>query len=209
MAEAHSIPTGPKFQDLTGRTFGHLTVVSFGGRNKFGNSVWNCVCDSCSQKKAVGIGALKIKKPAVGPCDCWKSGVRETVEYRAWKSMKGRCTNPTLKAFPQYGGRGITVHAEWMTSFSAFLSDVGNRPSAEHSLDRYPNNDGNYEPGNVRWATKSEQARNRRSTCILTHDGKSLPLVEWAAITGLARDTITARLKRGWGVSDALTTPVD
>jgi hypothetical protein len=85
-----------------------------------------------------------------------------TPEKRLWGHMIERCTNPNHHAWKNYGGRGITVCDEWRQSFSAFLAHVGPRPTPNHSLDRYPNNDGNYEPGNVRWATRSEQRANSR-----------------------------------------------
>jgi hypothetical protein len=82
--------------------------------------------------------------------------------YQAWLNMKKRCTKPNCKDWEYYGGRGIKVCERWLHSFENFLEDVGERPEGR-SLDRYPNNDGNYEPGNVRWATRSEQMSNRRS----------------------------------------------
>lgn len=81
-------------------------------------------------------------------------------EYRAWDAMKSRCYNPKARGYAGYGGRGIAVCDRWRYSFENFLADMGERPSPEHSLDRI-DNDGNYEPGNVRWATRSEQQRNR------------------------------------------------
>ena len=86
-----------------------------------------------------------------------------TPEHQAWIQIRSRCTNQNLRSFKDYGGREISVCARW-DSFENFLADMGKRPSAKHSIDRFPDNDGNYEPGNCRWATKKEQGRNRRTT---------------------------------------------
>jgi hypothetical protein len=82
--------------------------------------------------------------------------------WRVWKHIIDRCGNPDDKAYPYYGGRGISIHPAWAESFDAFLAGVGPRPSSQHSLDRFPASAGNYEPGNVRWATAKEQAASRR-----------------------------------------------
>jgi len=129
-----------------------------------------------------------------------------SAEYRVWQGMLTRCRNPRRQNYPHYGGRGITVCAEWSTSYAAFLQDVGRRPTAHHSLDRIDNTRG-YEPGNVRWATAKEQAHNTRRNRQLTARGVTLPLCDWARRLGVDRMTITRRLKLGWTVEAAVLTP--
>lgn len=127
-------------------------------------------------------------------------------EYGVWNSMIQRCQNPSCRGFPWYGGRGITVSDSWRNSFLKFYEDMGPRPSSSHSIDRI-NNDGNYEAGNVRWATRFEQARNKRRNKRLTLNGTTLCETDWAARTGLPRSTIRRRLKRGWSDEKSLLTP--
>lgn len=135
------------------------------------------------------------------------AGRRRTPEYQVWSNMRGRCLTETHPQFENYGGRGITICQRWLDSFRDFLADVGPRPSDKHSLDRYPNNDGNYEPGNVRWATRMEQCRNTRQNRILTLNGEAMTVVEWAERLGWTEDCIRGRIKKGWTDQEALTTP--
>ena len=120
--------------------------------------------------------------------------------------MKKRCLNPRAKQFEDYGGRGITVCDRWINSFENFFADVGPRPSPEHSIDRI-DNDGNYELGNVRWATAFEQAANNRRNVSITVDGETLPASEWARRTGTNVYTIYDRLDAGWNPQRAVTEP--
>jgi len=129
-----------------------------------------------------------------------------TPEFRAWINMRSRCFNPKNAQFADYGGRGVTVCARWQESFADFLSDVGLRPSSAHSIDRADVN-GNYEPGNVRWATRVEQNRNRRNNRVLTLGAESLPLCVWAERLGVKREAIRDRIMRGWSIERALTEP--
>ncbi len=133
---------------------------------------------------------------------------RRTPEYKAWGSMKDRCENPRCPAWKWYGARGIRIDEGWRKSFGAFIADVGPRPSSKHSLDRI-NNDGHYEPGNVRWATWTEQLRNRRDVVRLTLDGVTRDLYAWAALTGLNPGTLASRVRYGWDAVRALTQPPD
>lgn len=132
----------------------------------------------------------------------------QPVEYRAWSGMKVRCSNPNFKDWHLYGGRGISVCARWLDSFAAFYGDVGPRPSAAHSLDRHPNGDGNYEPGNVRWATRKQQARNwTHRNRLFTSRGESLTLSEWAERLGIARESLRDRINGGWNIDRAVSHP--
>lgn len=123
-------------------------------------------------------------------------GYSDTRLYGIWNSMIQRCTNPNVKAFKDYGGRGIRVCDKWLNSFEDFLADIGERPSLKHSLDRYPNNDGNYEPGNVRWATTQEQSRNKRDNHWLEYKGEIKIFKDWTIQFGLNRGNLFRMLKK-------------
>lgn len=129
--------------------------------------------------------------------------------YQAWFNMIERCHDEQHHAYKDYGGRGIIVCACWRESFERFLLDVGYRPTPRHTLDRYPNQNGNYEPGNVRWATMKEQCNNRRSNCLITYKDETLTAVQWAE--RLFPDNphrIQKRLVMGWSIERALSTPI-
>lgn len=132
---------------------------------------------------------------------------RNTPEFRAWSAMRNRCTNPRNAAYARYGGRGVSVCSRWRESFWAFLEDMGRRPSPMHSLDRI-NNDGNYEPGNCRWATRRQQLTNYSRNRYLALGRRTMTLDQWEEETGIDHRTITARLDRGWSDREALTVPV-
>lgn len=137
----------------------------------------------------------------------YKTAGRYSAEYSVWMNMRARCNNPKNSRFATYGARGIKVCERWENDFLNFLTDMGRRPSPEHSIER-KNNDKNYEPGNCVWATRKEQARNRRTSRFIVVDDASLTMAEWSEITGINRQTIHARLKAGWDEKRALNTPV-
>lgn len=128
-----------------------------------------------------------------------------TPEHKCWSNMLSRCRNPKATGYPSYGGRGIVVCERWL-DFAAFLEDMGTKPTPDHSIDRIDVN-GNYEPGNCRWATETEQQRNKRSNRFLTACGETLTIMGWADKTGLDRRAIEKRLKRGWSPDRTVTTP--
>lgn len=147
-------------------------------------------------------------------------GLSYTTEYRAWQTMRQRCTIPTNQAYPSYGGRGITVCARWIESPANFMEDMGKKPDPSFELDRIDNDSG-YHCGkcedchargvivtNCRWTTRSVNDRNRRNNRFLTHNGETLTVTEWCERVGLPNDTFLKRLDNGWGVARALTTPL-
>lgn len=134
-------------------------------------------------------------------------GRRPTPEYNAWRNMRQRCTVPTHKLWHRYGGRGVTVCDRWLTSFENFLADMGPRPDGG-SLDRI-DNDGNYEPGNCRWATSHVQARNRGSNAVYEIDGVKKCLVDWAKHFGINQSTLRDRVVCcGIPIEEAVQIPV-
>lgn len=134
----------------------------------------------------------------------FKHGMVHTPTWTTWQHMLRRCRDPKHPRWDCYGGRGITVCDRWQ-SFENFVADMSERPEGT-TLDRWPNRDGNYEPGNCRWATPSEQNGNRRNVALLTFGGKTMHAKDWARETGLNYWTLRKRLKAGWPLARALTT---
>lgn len=129
-----------------------------------------------------------------------------TAEYSTWTGMRERCNNSKSAAYAYYGGRGIKICERWQ-KFSNFLKDMGEKPSAEHSIDRI-NNNGNYEPGNCRWATVYQQARNRSNNVMVTHNGKTLCVSEWANKYNMKSTLLNYRLRAGWEFEKAVSTAI-
>jgi hypothetical protein len=124
--------------------------------------------------------------------------------YTIWQAMKRRCYLETAKSYSDYGGRGIKVCDSWLNSFDNFISDMGYRPTSKHEIDRIDTN-GDYSPDNCRWATKKENARNKRNTVRLAIDGVTKPLVEWAEVSGESCGNIKNRIRNlGWSNKEAV-----
>ena len=202
-------------RDLSGRRFGRWYVIEFAGRDQHKQPLWRCRCD-CG-KDGIVYG-LTLKNGRSQSCGCLhneqvaqratKHGGSKRTEYRVWMSMKNRCLYPSNPGYKDYGGRGITICQRWLDSFEAFLADMGPRPegSRKFSIERRDVN-GNYEPGNCYWATWAQQSRNTRRNRLLTHNGITLPLTDWAAKIGVNQKALDSRLRLGWSVGDALATP--
>lgn len=190
--------------EIKNSVYGMLTVIWRAGRDKHGVTTWLCWCE-CGHTCTSPL--FPLRNGRTQSCGCVrrelignrtrKHGKTSTREYHIWCGMKARCGNPKNRVYPNYGGRGITVCDRWLNSFDNFIADVGYAPSEDYSIDRIDTN-GNYEPGNVRWATDQEQANNTRTVTMLTAFGKTQSTTQWARETGIDRRLICQRIALGW-----------
>jgi hypothetical protein len=200
-----------RLDNLTGKTFNRLQVISLYATDKSRQILWLCRCTCKTLTVTTG---KYLRSSRVRSCGCLQreSVTKEinqrqilTPEMIAYNSAKGRCNNPNNEAFDNYGGRGIEFR---FNSFKEFLSEVGNKPTPKHTIDRI-DTDGHYEKGNIRWATFAEQARNRRSNFILKINGQSKPLCDWAESSGISANRITQRIRRHkWCAPCAISIPL-
>jgi hypothetical protein len=193
--------------DLIGMKVGRLTIVKKAQQDKHYRTYYVCMCECGKEKKIAEInlrhyktmscGCLisenaKKKFTKHGDCNVGKM----SAEYQAYNNMKARCYNPSYRNYKNWGGRGIKVCERWINSYEAFLEDMGRRPSSRHSLDRYPDNDGHYEPGNCRWATLEQQKRNIRTNRWFEYNGEKMIIKDWANKLGIDDRRIHSRLKK-------------
>lgn len=196
--------------------FGLITVLSqwVDKENRY-RLMGLCKCD-CGEEKVVRIAHLV--SGVIISCGCYgtyrrrslskRHGHSGTLQHHSWKGMRARCKNTKNTSYKDYGGRGIKVCDRWM-SYDNFIADMGEPPSPQHSIERI-NNNGNYEPSNCRWATKKEQANNRRKRIDakeITYNGVTKSIPEWAKISNLTYQIISRRLNEGWDVETILTKP--
>jgi hypothetical protein len=208
----------PNAIDIANQRFGRVVAIKSVGLDHYNQRLWLCHCD-CGKEKIIKTGALRRKNKPTRSCGCIQRehasrlgrtkethGMHGTSEYKIWKGMLTRCCNSNDPNFQKYGARGISICERWRNSFENFYADMGAQPSKQHSLER-DNNNGNYEPTNCRWATKDEQARNKRNNIIVTlDDGSQLILKDACKLYGIAYRTAYARIKYyGWPIMRALT----
>ena len=199
-----------------GDTFGRWTVIS-GKVRESSKHPYKLLCRcSCLSEKLVR--PEKLRNGSSKSCGCLRdqrltthgmtstSVRKDSHEYWIWNMVVQRCTNPNVGNWKDYGGRGITVCAEWLT-YDGFYADMGARPSLGHSLERIDNSQG-YSKSNCKWATRLEQAKNKRNNRLITAFGKTQHLAEWSRETGIQHPTILYRLRSGWSAEDALSRPV-
>jgi hypothetical protein len=225
---AIAIPANPRFEDLRGRVFDRLTPIEFLGIEKK-HPIWRCICNCGNITVA---RSLALKQGRMKSCGCYQSEIRgaaqrvhgdahypggavkQSREYTAWLNIKDRCMNPDNESYGDYGGRGICVAARWLdgenglSGYQCFLADMGRKPNPGLWIDRYPNNNGNYEPGNCRWATPSQQQRNRRDTVMVRLvDGRGVALADACDFLKLDYRLVRNRMQRGWTFDRAACEP--
>lgn len=206
---------------VIGNKYGRLEVLAYSGHEAHRHK-YQCRCECGS---IIVVERSSLLSGHTKSCGClhnsvrWKNrvthggtirnadGKLHNPEYLAWVSMRARCRTETHSAYHNYGGRGITVCDAWANNFESFLQDVGRRPSKQHSLDRIDNDRG-YEPGNVRWSTRTDQGNNRRTNVVLDYNGKAMTMSQWAEELGMSKNTLHCRLKSGMPLEEALTRPV-
>lgn len=199
-----------------GMTFGRLTLVKRVRESSF--LLWVVQC-SCENKTVKEIQIDSLIAGRVKGCGClreeglrsgWERKIhgqskrgKRSKEYKTWNSMKYRCLSKDER-YKRYWN--IEICDRWKNSFESFFEDMGKAPTSKHTIDRKDNNKG-YSPDNCRWATMTEQARNKTNNVIISYNGKIMTAPEWEEETGIPAKDIRRRISRGWSISDALTRP--
>ena len=198
-----------KFEDLTGKQFTYLTVLSRDYNPKYKRAMWKCLC-KCGNVKTVS--AYNLKKGYTRSCGCKKyeshnvkHGMKHTRIYGIWTGINKRCFNPNSKGYKNYGGRGITMCDEWHKDFMSFYNwAISNGYQDNLTIERIDNN-GNYCPQNCKWIVFEEQSRNRRNTIFIEYNGKRQTLVDWSKELNINPKTLYYRHSRGWSAEKMLT----
>ena len=198
-----------------GDRFGLWAIVAPSAPSE-GLKAFHCRCD-CGTERVVALtdlararstncGCVRRAKAKQSTLNKGKHGFWRTPEYRSWRAAMARCQNPKNIGYARYGGRGVSVCERWH-DFLAFLADMGPRPTLAHSIDRIDVN-GNYEPGNCRWATRTEQARNKRTNVVIEIDGVRKCMVDWCLHFGVPQTAAHKRISTlGWEAVRAVSAP--
>jgi hypothetical protein len=177
-------------EEMTGRVFGRWTVLSRDLERQSRFIYWICRC-SCPAQTVRSVQGTALRTGSSLSCGCYMKecvskakrthGMKRTPSHNSWSQMLQRCHDTGHHAYSHYGGRGIKVCGRWKgpQGFLNFLADLGERPTMAHTLDRHPDKDGDYCPENCRWATKTEQAQNRRDNLFITLEGRTLTVTDW------------------------------
>lgn len=187
----------------SGMRFGRVVLTE-----KLDARRWACVCD-CGATVRKDIGNLPRTNTCGHKClfnPLRKHGGVGSKEYRTWKNIKTRCTNPSYVQAKDYSGRGVYMHPDWMGSYETFISHIGPAPSNAHTVDRLDNSKG-YEPGNVAWVTRSENCNNKRNNVRITYKGETKTATQWARELNIKPSIILDRVRSGWTTEDTLNTP--
>jgi hypothetical protein len=186
------------FQDLSGQKFGRLTAIKVVGKNKKGESIWECLCDCGNITKST---CSNLKRGHTKSCGCYKKVCcvthheTNTRLYKIWKGIKTRCYNKNFPKYSNYGGRGILVCEQWLEKYANFRDwAILNGYNDTLTIDRIDNN-GNYEPSNCRWVNNKTQSNNRRDNCFITYLGETLTISQWGDRLGIDPKIIRARYK--------------
>ena len=193
-------------KNLIGAKFNRLTVLSRSGSNKFRQATWNCICD-CGNKLIVCGNNLNTGNTQSCGCYCLekvtKHGNSKQPLYAVWNQMKNRCYNKNSISYHNYGGRGLKISKSWYNSFAQFVSDMGPKPSSIYTIERVNNSIG-YSKYNCRWATRKEQAINRRTNKRIFYNNHNLTISEWAKKLNMPFSLIQQRLANNRPISDVL-----
>ncbi len=195
-----------------GEKIGSLTIVSEAPVMPSGHHAYLCLCE-CGVEKV--IASARLRNGGTISCGCVrlkkigqlviKHGLCKHPLYKKWEGIKQRCFNPNHENYKHYGGRGITICERWLT-FENFYNDLIGGYVPELTIERVEN-DGNYELSNIRWATKLEQQRNKRSNRFFYCNGMSKTITEFSEMTGVNAGTIASRIDSGWDIEDAIYLP--
>lgn len=201
-------------RDISKQTFNKLTAVNFEYRDDKMRHYWRFRCECGREliirKGSVTSGNTKMCKECANiqlSKNKTTHGMSKTRIYKEWAGMIQRCTNPKNTSYERYGAKGVTVCDEWLDDFMNFYNwAMANGYRDDLTIDRIDNEKG-YSPDNCRWATEKEQAYNKKSNRNLTYKGKTMTMAEWAKVIGISSSSLFGRMKRGWSVEKALSTP--